>query len=100
LEFCHLGLSPIKRIDPLNNKVYVCGAKVFRHKDEERITSCKKSEWFGSERGGQINSDAHDCCCCAGKMREGRHGFVARVGDGSLVDFHSYKGADLLHSPI
>ncbi len=29
----------------------------------------------------QMNSDAHNCCCCAGKMREGSYDFMARVGD-------------------
>ena len=33
----------------------------------------------------QMNSDAHDCCCCAGKMREGRHDFMARVVDEIIV---------------
>ena len=33
----------------------------------------------------QMSSDAHDCCCCAGKMREGRHDFMARVGDEIVV---------------
>jgi YgiT-type zinc finger domain-containing protein len=33
----------------------------------------------------QMSSDAHDCCHCAGKMREGRHDFMARVGDEIVV---------------
>jgi YgiT-type zinc finger domain-containing protein len=33
----------------------------------------------------QMSSDAHDCCCGAGKMREGRHDFMARVGDEIVV---------------
>jgi YgiT-type zinc finger domain-containing protein len=32
----------------------------------------------------RMNSDAHDCCS-AGKMREGRHDFMARAGDEILV---------------
>ncbi len=28
-----------------------------------------------------MNSDAHDCCRCSGKMREGRHDFMAKVGN-------------------
>jgi len=32
-----------------------------------------------------MSSDAHDCCCCAGKMREGRHDFMARVVDEIIV---------------
>jgi YgiT-type zinc finger domain-containing protein len=31
-----------------------------------------------------MNSDAHDCCC-AGKMREGKHDFMARVGNEIVV---------------
>jgi len=33
----------------------------------------------------QMRSDAYDCCCGAGKMREGRHDFMARVGDEIVV---------------
>jgi YgiT-type zinc finger domain-containing protein len=33
----------------------------------------------------QMSSDARDCCHCAGKMREGRHDFMARVGDEIVV---------------
>jgi|WetSurMetagenome_2_1015567.scaffolds.fasta_scaffold328437_3 YgiT-type zinc finger domain-containing protein len=33
----------------------------------------------------QMNSDAHDCCRCSGKMREGRHDFMARVGKEIVV---------------
>jgi len=33
----------------------------------------------------QMNSNAHDCCDCAGKMREGRHDFMARVGNEIVV---------------
>ena len=33
----------------------------------------------------QMSSDAHDCCCDAGKMREGKHDFMARVGDEIVV---------------
>jgi YgiT-type zinc finger domain-containing protein len=29
----------------------------------------------------QMSSDAHDCCRCAGKMRKGKHDFMARAGD-------------------
>ena len=32
-----------------------------------------------------MSSDAHDCCCYAGKMREGRHDFMARVVDEIIV---------------
>jgi YgiT-type zinc finger domain-containing protein len=32
-----------------------------------------------------MSSDAHDCCCHAGKMREGRHDFMARVVDEIIV---------------
>ena len=32
-----------------------------------------------------MSSDARDCCHCAGKMREGRHDFMARVGDEIVV---------------
>ncbi len=32
-----------------------------------------------------MNSDIHDCCCGAGKMGEGRHDFMARVGDEIVV---------------
>ena len=32
-----------------------------------------------------MNSDTLDCCCGAGKMREGRHDFMARVGDEIVV---------------
>jgi YgiT-type zinc finger domain-containing protein len=32
-----------------------------------------------------MSSDAHDCCCCAGKMLEGRHDFMARVVDEIIV---------------
>ncbi len=28
-----------------------------------------------------MNSGAHDYSCCAGKMHEGKHDFMARVGD-------------------
>ena len=32
-----------------------------------------------------MSSDAYDCCYCAVKMREGRHNFMARVGDEIVV---------------
>jgi YgiT-type zinc finger domain-containing protein len=32
-----------------------------------------------------MNSDAHDYCCRAGKMRDGRHDFMARVVDEIIV---------------
>ncbi len=32
-----------------------------------------------------MSSDAHDCCCHAGKMREGRREYMARVGDEIIV---------------
>jgi YgiT-type zinc finger domain-containing protein len=32
-----------------------------------------------------MNSDAHDCCLCASKMREDRHDFMTRVGDKIVV---------------
>jgi YgiT-type zinc finger domain-containing protein len=32
-----------------------------------------------------MSLDAHDCCRCAGKMHEGRHDFIARVGDEIVV---------------
>ena len=33
----------------------------------------------------KMNSDAHDCCRCSGKMHEGRHDFMARVGNEIVV---------------
>jgi YgiT-type zinc finger domain-containing protein len=33
----------------------------------------------------QMNSDVQDCCNCAGKMHEGRHDFMARVGNEIVV---------------
>jgi len=33
----------------------------------------------------QMISDAHDCCRCKGRMREGRHDFMARVGNEIVV---------------
>ena len=35
-----------------------------------------------------MNSNAHDCCRSTGKMREGKHDFMARVGDESVVIKH------------
>jgi YgiT-type zinc finger domain-containing protein len=32
-----------------------------------------------------MSSDVHDCCCGTGKMCEGRHDFMARVGDEIVV---------------
>ena len=32
-----------------------------------------------------MNLDFHNCCRCSGKMREGRHDFMARVGDEIVV---------------
>ena len=32
-----------------------------------------------------MNSDVLDCCCGSGKMREGRHDFMARAGDEIVV---------------
>ena len=32
-----------------------------------------------------MNSDAHDCCRCAGKMHKGKHDFMARVVDEIIV---------------
>jgi YgiT-type zinc finger domain-containing protein len=32
-----------------------------------------------------MNRDAHDRCGCVGKMREGKHDFMARVGDEIIV---------------
>lgn len=32
-----------------------------------------------------MNPDPHDCCRCAGKVREGRHDFMARAGDEIVV---------------
>jgi YgiT-type zinc finger domain-containing protein len=32
-----------------------------------------------------MNSDAHDCSCCSGKMREGKHDFMARVENEIVV---------------
>ncbi len=32
-----------------------------------------------------MKSDTYDCCRCAGKMREGKHDFMARVGDEIVV---------------
>ena len=33
----------------------------------------------------QMSSDANECCCGAGKMREGRHDFMARIEDEIIV---------------
>jgi YgiT-type zinc finger domain-containing protein len=33
----------------------------------------------------QMNSDVHDCCNCAGKVREGKHDFMARVQNEIVV---------------
>jgi len=38
-----------------------------------------------SNGGCLMSPDAHDRCCCSGKMREGRHDFMARVGDEIVV---------------
>ena len=32
-----------------------------------------------------MSSVAHDCCCKIGKMREGRHDFMARIEDEIIV---------------
>jgi YgiT-type zinc finger domain-containing protein len=32
-----------------------------------------------------MSLNSHDCCRCAGKMREGKHDSMARVGDEILV---------------
>ncbi|MEI8002754.1 MAG: type II toxin-antitoxin system MqsA family antitoxin [Methanothrix sp.] len=32
-----------------------------------------------------MNSNLSDCCCCAGKMHEGRHDFMTRVGNEIVV---------------
>ena len=32
-----------------------------------------------------MNSDAHDCCRCSGKMHESRHDFMARVENEIVV---------------
>jgi YgiT-type zinc finger domain-containing protein len=32
-----------------------------------------------------MNSDIHNCCCYSGMMHEGRHDFMARVGDEIVV---------------
>jgi YgiT-type zinc finger domain-containing protein len=32
-----------------------------------------------------MSSDTHDCCRCPGNMREGRHDFMARVGNEIVV---------------
>jgi|GEM_PF-2698188 len=32
-----------------------------------------------------MNSDAHDCCRCSGKMKEGKHDFMARAGNEIVV---------------
>jgi YgiT-type zinc finger domain-containing protein len=32
-----------------------------------------------------MSSEAHDCCRCSGKMREGRHDFMAKVGNEIVV---------------
>ena len=32
-----------------------------------------------------MSSDTYDCCCGTGKMREGRHDFVARVENEIIV---------------
>ncbi len=32
-----------------------------------------------------MNSETLDCCCGAGKMGEGKHDFMARVGDEIVV---------------
>ncbi len=36
----------------------------------------------------QMSSDARDCCHCAGKTREARHDFMARVGDEIVIIKH------------
>lgn len=33
----------------------------------------------------RMSSNAHDCCRCAGRMRQGRHDFMARVVDEIIV---------------
>ena len=33
-----------------------------------------------------MSSDTHDCCRCTGKMREGRHVFMAKVGNEIVVN--------------
>jgi YgiT-type zinc finger domain-containing protein len=33
----------------------------------------------------QMSSNAHDCCYCAGMMREDRHDFMPRVGNEIIV---------------
>jgi YgiT-type zinc finger domain-containing protein len=32
-----------------------------------------------------MSFDAHDFCCCAGKMREGKYDFMARASDEIIV---------------
>jgi len=32
-----------------------------------------------------MSKDECDCCCCAGKMRESKHNFMARVGNEVIV---------------
>ena len=32
-----------------------------------------------------MSSDGSNCCCSTGKMGEGRHDFIARVGDEIMV---------------
>ncbi len=44
----------------------------------------KKKDLLREPRGA-MNLDTHDCCRCAGKMREDRHDFMARVGDEIVV---------------
>lgn len=33
----------------------------------------------------QMNSEAHDCCRCSGKMHEGEHDFMVRAGNEIVV---------------
>jgi len=47
-----------------------------------------------------MNSDAHDCCDCAGKMREDRHDFMARVGNEIDVIMKEFFAGRLLAKPL
>jgi len=47
-----------------------------------------------------MSSDTHDCCGCAGKMREGRHDFMARVGNEIDVIMKDFFAGRLLAKPL
>jgi len=45
----------------------------------------EKAGFESKKKRMQMSSEAHDCCCGAGKMRKGRHDFMARVEDEIIV---------------